>query len=176
MKPSQLKEDIIKCLKAGPLGWKATAKTLSPQAVWLVDYIAPGLDPTYTPVAFRQAFPELSSGPDWPELGKMVQECFNVLLAQHHGHKHWQAGNIEAIAAAYPASEIIALSGDSSEWRARWAAAGGETIQGRCVALRLSSVWSDFSDYGQPYEPFEWSATLGREDLDEEEAEELELT
>ena len=57
----------------------------------------------------------------------------------------------------WPARELVQISSDHplSLYSQRWADAGGKFHAGRMVALSGSEVWSNFSDFGCPHEPFD---------------------
>lgn len=175
--PEKLRADAIVCLKAGPEKWADAGKTLSPEIRWLCQQAKGqiGRSSADIALAFKNAFaPKSQPYADWASMGDVVREAYAVLWSQHQGFQHWKAGLDEAILIAFPASEMLDIKHEApADWQQRWQLLGGKITEGRCVAHKLDPVWEKFSDFGQPHEPFEWTGSLGQEDVSRREAKRL---
>lgn len=172
----ELKSEIVRCLKAGPSGWTNEQQSLSAPAKWIVSAARGKRDVRDISVDFRRKFLRTLACEEDGD-GDMLRESIRVLRAQLSGLRDWKENQDKDILLAYPASELIeVMAGEAMpDWKDRWAAAGGLVVNGRCVALKSAEVWRRFSEFGQRYEPYEWSAGLGREDVSSTEAKDFGL-
>lgn len=171
---AKLRSEVVRCLKAGPPKWQTTAVALSEETQWLIDRIDPSGDRGRLAVDFADAFPDWRFHADWPEMSDLLREAFDVLTCQLHGHQRWEQDKDLVLREAFPAQELLTvIEPEPKGWRERWVAAGGQVVGGRCVAMKNDPAWRRFSDFGKPYEPFEWEAKLSTTEMDAAEAESL---
>jgi hypothetical protein len=100
-----------------------------------------------------------------------------MLERQAAGYANWKAGQDATLLEAYPAQELVRIASRRAprDWESRWAEAGGELSDGRMVALKNDSIWSDISRFGTPWPPFDFGSGMGLRSIDRTEAEELGL-
>jgi len=179
-----LKADVIACLKAGPSEWDEAAKTLSSEICWLIGHAREQTDYRDVRLGFLKKFVwpapscEATAGEDDgdDDPTDVADAAYGLLKTQLACHRNWKRELLDKITfEEYPARKIIEVRRDNIPvgWREKWAACGGKRIGDLCVAHRLSTVWRKFSDFGQPYEPFEWSDALGTSWVNVDEAEKL---
>jgi hypothetical protein len=73
---------------------------------------------------------------------------------------------------AFPAQRLIEPSPRIIQ---KWLNLGGKMIDGQLCALKWDPIWSNVSDFGLPYGPFESGCWSDLEDIGRDDAERLEL-
>jgi hypothetical protein len=171
MTADELKSEIVRCLKAGPGGWTEVQQSLSSPSKWLVSAARGKRSEGEIAVDFKKKFPS-SIGQAEDDERDMVRESVAVLRAQVFGLRDWKDSQDKDLLFAFPAAQLIEVhAGEApADWQQRWQRAGGKLVEGKCVALKTDGAWARFSEFGQPHEPFDWAAALGREDLDRADA------
>ena len=114
---------------------------------------------------------------------------FNTEDAMQYGR--WMTRQDPDILDAYPCDELVRIGSrevprgyrrgakgrlievPDESWPARWAAAGGDFVGGRMIALKDDPIWTKISRFGRPWPPFDFNSGMGREDISREEAERL---
>lgn len=83
---------------------------------------------------------------------------------------------------AFPAYRLVRIEARRvpREWFARWGTAGAAVrwigaSRTQMVALKTSPIWSALSRFGRPHPPFDYGSGMGLEDVDRDEAEDLQL-
>lgn len=56
------------------------------------------------------------------------------------------------------------------DWLRRWTDAGGQTCNGKMIALKDDSIWQGLSDFGFPFAPFALGSGMGVRDIKRREA------
>ncbi|MDD5679385.1 MAG: hypothetical protein PHW60_15565, partial [Kiritimatiellae bacterium] len=77
---------------------------------------------------------------------------------------------------AAPAQELYRLEARNAQrnWPSIWQTAGGQFYGGgRMIALKNDPVWTEISDFGQPYPPFKYGSGMWTRDILRPEAEAL---
>lgn len=149
-----------------------------------------GMDQATARVELKEILREIGYTPDPDAAGtlkdlssdarlNLVLET-NVEMAQGYGY-HAQ-GQDEELLGLYPAQELYRAEDrdEEREWmRVIWpeaAAKVGDTgainawKSGRMVARKDSPIWTEISDFGQPYPPFKYNSGMDVMDVDREEA------
>ena len=99
--------------------------------------------------------------------------CFRL----RYGLLNWARGNSEEVLEASPVQELIQVITDQPthfDMKARWIAAGGRPGP-RMVALKTDILWSQVSEVGLPFGPFDLEGHWDVEDVLLEEAQDLGL-
>lgn len=106
---------------------------------------------------------------------KRLALIFDINQQQAQEYARWKAEQDPDILDAFPAQELIRLEDRTVPrlWRNRWVAAGGRIFNGRMIAPKSSTIWSNISRFGVPWPPFDFNSGMGLEDIDRAEAEEL---
>lgn len=92
----------------------------------------------------------------------------------------------------WPAWELVRVEDrvEKRDWVQRWRAAGGTVYpgspgglplapgfsEGRLIALKTDSIWSEISRFGSPHPPFDFNSGVGVEDVDRATTDELGIT
>jgi len=94
----------------------------------------------------------------------------NVRMAQGYGN--WQQGQAPAILDQWPAQELYREETRDQErdWTSRWTGAGGKLYGGRMIARKNDAIWTQISEFGLPYPPFDYNSGMGVRDVDHDEA------
>lgn len=95
---------------------------------------------------------------------------FNTSQAQEFAR--WKSGQADGALDAFPCQELYREEGRQvpRDWRARWAAAGGEFHGGRMIARKDSPIWSAISRFGTPFPPYDFASGMGIRDISREES------
>jgi hypothetical protein len=168
MTEAQIKEEISRCLRAAPPRWSEIQEQLSPPCQWLISAARGKRGIPDITADFKKKFPE-----DYASAGReILVDAIDVMRSQIYGHKDWKAAQDENLLDAFPAAAVIVIKPEFEppDWKQRWIAAGGREHGGRYLALKSDPVWSRFCEFGLPHEPFDWKASLSREDVDRAEA------
>jgi hypothetical protein len=63
---------------------------------------------------------------------------------------------------------------EERDWISRWRSAGGKLYGGgRMIARKDDPIWSEISEFGHPYPPFDYNSGMGVESVFRDEAEEM---
>jgi hypothetical protein len=141
--------------------------------------VTEGLDVASARLTLREALKEISYQPDpdkrgtiedlssEPRLNLVIKT--NVEMAQGYGN--WQQG--QATLDAFPAQELFRAEErkEPRDWLQRWRGAGGQVFEGgRMIALKNDPIWTEISEFGLPYPPFDFGSGMDVRDVDREEA------
>ncbi len=99
----------------------------------------------------------------------------NVELARGYGQ--WLQGQDPAVLDEWPARELVRVrfSEAPRDWAQRWVDAGGQSFDGRMIALANDPIWKSISRFGLPYAPFDFNSGMDTFDIDRAEASDLGL-
>lgn len=100
----------------------------------------------------------------------------NTKMAQGYGA--FAQANDPAVLDAVPAWELYRNQGraEPRQWQRIWQEAGGTLYEGgRMIALKSDVIWSNISDFGQPYPPFKFNSGMWVRGVRRAEAERLGL-
>lgn len=106
----------------------------------------------------------------------------NLILKQNvesaQGFGNFLQGQAEGVLDEWPAQELFRAEDrkEPRDWPTRWMQAGGEIFSGgRMIALKSDPIWTEISEFGTPYPPFDYNSGMWVRDVDRETAEELGL-
>lgn len=162
----QLKAEIEACLRAGPSEWTIATGNLSEETRWLVGKASGQFDIPGAVVAFKNQF-----GSTWfamPDPSDSLRQFLDILSAQAADARAWEQGLDPTLLMVWPAAQLVSLGGRMPiGTKARWAAAGGKLVRGKMAARKDDPVWRRFSQFGQPYPPYDWDSIweIGVEDV-----------
>lgn len=98
-------------------------------------------------------------------------------------YARWKMDHDPDVLDEFPAqrfTRVEARDRRRQDWPQRWAAAGAAVnwqgaLKEPMVALKTSPIWTELSEFGTPWPPFDWGSGMGVEDVDRQEAEALGL-
>lgn len=96
-----------------------------------------------------------------------------VRRSAKQGFDWYQGAQNEDILMAFPAQELVQIIfGEpcSTDWPAKWLAAGGQLYNHRMIASKNDPVWIRISDSSLPYPPFDEYDIMGVRDISYTEA------
>lgn len=99
-----------------------------------------------------------------------LQLKMNVESAQGFGS--YLQGQAEGAIDAFPAQELFRAEDreEPRNWPTRWMQAGGQSFNGRMIALKTDDIWERISAFGTPWPPFDFNSGMWVRDIDREEA------
>ncbi|MEM0964792.1 MAG: hypothetical protein AAGJ81_01405 [Verrucomicrobiota bacterium] len=108
---------------------------------------------------------------------RRLELIYDFQIEDAYEYGRWKQGQDPDLLDAFPARELIRVEvrQEERDWRSRWAAAGGRTVNGRMVALKNDPIWTAISRFDRPWPPFDFGSGMGIRDLSREEAEDLGL-
>jgi hypothetical protein len=76
---------------------------------------------------------------------------------------------------AYPCLELYRLESREKprDWISRWRSAGGQIYGGRMIARKDERIWTEISEFGTPYPPFDYNSGMWTREISRREAEEF---
>lgn len=89
------------------------------------------------------------------------------------GYADWEGGMEQGALDQFPAQELVRISPriKTRDWQSIWISHGGTlTDDGRMVALKTDSIWTDISRFGVPWPPFDYESGMGLRDVGRQEA------
>ncbi len=95
---------------------------------------------------------------------------------QAHGYGQFIQGQDPDVLDEFPCQELVRIMDRTQkrDWHARWREAGGEFVGGgRMIARKDDPIWSQISEFGLPYPPFDFGSGMGVVDVSRDEAEAL---
>jgi hypothetical protein len=122
-------------------------------------------------IGYRAAPDEVGSITDFSS-DRRIELVLNTNADMAQGYGTWLQGQDAAILDQWPARELYraAAAKEPRDWPSRWQAAGGEFFDGRMIALKNTSIWTDISRFGTPYEPFDYGSHMATRDIDRDTA------
>ena len=95
------------------------------------------------------------------------------------GFGSWLEGQHPSVLDMWPAQELYRAEErkEPRDWPTMWADAGGtfypgdsDYPEGRMIALKDYPIWTDISEFGLPYAPFDYNSGMDLQDVDHDEA------
>lgn len=113
---------------------------------------------------------------DIRNLGRL-ELIYDMQTQDAREYARWTVDTDEENLNAVPAQELVRVESrrEVRDWLGRWAAAGGQLIQGRMVALKNNPVWTRISRFGKPWPPYDYGSGMGLKDIYRSEAVKLGL-
>lgn len=86
----------------------------------------------------------------------------------------WEGGNDPTVLDSWPAQELVRVEPrkEPRDWDARWQEAGeavaweGAVKDGPMIAMKSSPIWTELSEFGLPYPPFDYGSGMGVRDVE----------
>lgn len=103
---------------------------------------------------------------------------YDMQTKQAYGQAQWKLDTDPENLNAAPAQEFFRAEPrqrERKDWAERWAAAGGQTYDGRMIALKTDPVWMKLSRFGTPWPPFDYQSGMDVRDVYRDEAEAIGL-
>lgn len=178
-----LPEDTLSCIEGMP-GWRSLQETLIwsyakllaaiPQAKDWIKQIDNGtLNLRDGNKEIRETLKRTINLEDWQAPGFIWKAIdTNVSLLRRHRdyerrEQHWDVGAMEF----YPAFELRFFRREipTRDWNAEWQKLGGKIYDGKLIARKDDPIWLAISDFGYPFEPFDFDQSVWLSDVSDQE-------